>query len=259
MTATRAGNLLQCIFLAMSLTGLASVSNAETLVLQGSTTFSRNVMEPYQTVIEEKSGHDLTVIPNKSTPGMIALFNGSANLAMISAPFEAEVQSLSRERPELPFARLRGFEIARPRIAIAVNKTNSVRRITRDALTKMLQGDIANWRALGGPDLPIRIVLVDGGGGVTTTLESELLSGKRARSSNVIYVKTPVQLVQVVEQEPGAIGFAQLALVKQRGIPEATLDKPIEQVLILVSLDDPTQAMREVIKITREVAQEKLM
>ena len=45
---------------------------------------------------------------------------------------------------------------------------------------------------------------------------------------NIIYVKTPVQLVQVIEQERGALGFAQLALAKQRGIPELVTDRPIQ-------------------------------
>ena len=48
---------------------------------------------------------------------------------------------------------------------------------------------------------------------------------------NIIYVKTAVQLVQVVEQEPNALGFAQLALAKQRGLPELVTEEPIEQTL----------------------------
>ncbi len=64
---------------------------------------------------------------------------------------------------------------------------------------------------------------------------------------HIIYVKTPVQLVQVIEQEPGAFGFAQLALTKQRGLPELTTEAPIEQVLSLVTFGDPTPAMKTVI------------
>jgi phosphate transport system substrate-binding protein len=65
-------------------------------------------------------------------------------------------------------------------------------------------------------------------------------------------------LVQVVEQEPGAIGFAQLALTKQRGLPELVTEQPIEQTLSLVTLGDPTAAMDAVIQATRRAA-EKVM
>jgi phosphate transport system substrate-binding protein len=46
---------------------------ADTLILQGSTTFNRRVIEPYQAAIEQKSGHDLTVVPNRTMLGIIAL------------------------------------------------------------------------------------------------------------------------------------------------------------------------------------------
>jgi hypothetical protein len=60
-----------------------------------------------------------------------------------------------------------------------------------------------------------------------------------------------VQLVQVIEQERGALGFAQLALVRQRGIPELATDKPLQQTLSLVTLGAPTPAMQAVIDATR--------
>ncbi|CAN7470586.1 substrate-binding domain-containing protein [Bradyrhizobium sp. LjRoot220] len=241
------------------LASFATLANAETLVVQGSTTFARNLMEPYHELIQSKSGHELTVIPNKSTPGLMALLEGRAHLAMISAPLDAEVDILRKAVPGMALDHLRAFEIARSRIAVVVNLANPVRALKREVIAQVLRGEIDNWKALGGPDLPIRVVLVGGGGGVTVAVQSELLSGQPAKSPNAIYVKTPVQLVQVVEQEPGALGFAQAALAKQRGTPEIALDKPLEQTLILVTAGEPTPAIRAVIDATRSVAQERLM
>jgi hypothetical protein len=70
----------------------------------------------------------------------------------------------------------------------------------------------------------------------------------------VIYVKSAVQLMQVVEQERGAIDFAQLALVKQRSPAELTMDRPLEQSLSLVALGDPTPAMPAVIDAAKRIA-----
>jgi cell division septal protein FtsQ len=67
----------------------------------------------------------------------------------------------------------------------------------------------------------------------------------------VLYVKTAIQLVQVIEQEPNAIGFGQLLLIKQRGLPEVATDAPIEQQLALVTFGDPTPAMQAVIDAAR--------
>ena len=62
--------------------------SAETLILQGSSTFNSYLMLPYQHDIEAAAGHTLKVIPNKSSTGLIALLEGRAHLAMISASLD---------------------------------------------------------------------------------------------------------------------------------------------------------------------------
>lgn len=231
---------------------------ADTLVIQGSTTFARRIMDPLKANIETESKHEMTVIPNKSLPGVIALMEGRAHMAMISSPLKSEIDAMNKLMPGLAYDRLQAHEVLNTRIAIGVHPSNRVRKASLDQIRKVLLGEIGNWRALGGPDLPIRIVLVGGGGGITTIVEAELLDGKRVEGPSIIYVKTPVQLVQVVEQEPRAMGFAQLALVKQRGLPELMTEKPIEQTLSFVTLGPPTQAMNDIIQVTRRAA-EKVM
>ncbi len=230
----------------------SSIAAAQPLVVQGSTTFNRRVMEPHQAEIEATSGQRLTVIPNKTTPGLIALFEGRAQMTMISAPLEGEIQELRKIMPDCSCQRLHAFEIMSTRIAIGVHPSNPVRRTTLETLRKVVRGEITNWRELGGPDLPIRLGLA-AGGGIVAVVETELLGGQRPGLKNVIYVNTPVQLVQVMEQEPGVLGFAQLPLVKQRGLPEIETDRPLQTTLSLVTLDEPTPAMRAVIEAARRI------
>jgi phosphate transport system substrate-binding protein len=211
-------------------------------------------MEPQKAAIEAESKHELTVIPNKSLPGVIALMEGRAHLAMISSPLEKDVEALEKLFPGSGYDRLQAHEILRTRIAIGVHPSNSVRKASLDQIKHVLLGTKKNWRELGGANLPIRVVLVGGGGGVTTVVETELLEGKRARGTHIIYVKTPVQLIQVVAQESGALGFTQLALITERGLPELLTEKPIEQVLSLVTLGAPTPAMNDVIQAARRAA-----
>jgi phosphate transport system substrate-binding protein len=237
---------------------LPAAAGAETLIVQGSTTFNRSFMEPQQAAIETATGHVLTVIPNKSMPGLIALMEGRAHIAMISASLESEVHALKKVMPGLPFDQLQVHQILSARVAIAVHTSNPVRKAGITDIKQVLLGRITNWAALGGPSKAIRIVLVGGGGGVTTAVEAEFLDGKQVNLPNVTYMKTPVQLVQVVEQDPAAIGFAQLALVKQRDIPELVTDKPIEQVLSFVTFGPPSPAAQSVIDAARKIA-DKLM
>jgi phosphate transport system substrate-binding protein len=242
----------------LAVIGAMSGAVADPLTIQGSTTFNRRLMEPHQAEIEAVTGHQLTVIPNKSTPGLIALLEGRAHMAMISAPLETEIALVRKVMPGLPFEKLRAFEIDRTRVSFAVNRANPVRAATLDQIADIMLGKIENWNVLGGPDLPIRVVLVGGGGGLTVAVESGLLGGRELLAPNKIYVNTPVQLIQVVGQERGAIGFAQLALVQKMKSPELKTDKPFEQVLYLVTFGDPTPAMRSVIDAAKAIAARSL-
>jgi phosphate transport system substrate-binding protein len=254
----RAGKGALVAVLALMATAMVAQASAETLIVQGSTTFSRRLMEPYKAAIEADSKHELTVIPNKSMPGLIALMEGRAHMAMISASLNSEVEQIKKIMPGLSYDKLQVHSIVSTRIAIAEHPSNLVRKTTLNQVRKVLLGQITNWSELGGKDQPIRIVLVGGGGGVTTVVESELLNGKLPDGPHIIYVKTPLQLVQVIEQEPGAFGFAQLALTKQRGLPELSTEAPIEQTLSLITFGDPTPAMKAVIEAARRAA-EKVM
>jgi len=233
-------------------------AQADMIVVQGSTTFARNIMEPHQRTIEIASGHELTVIPNKSLPGLTAHLAGEAQMAMISAPFEHEVEKLRELMPNGPLDRLRAFEISNTRIAIALHGSNPVQQASLDSVRRVLLGEVVNWKQLGGSDRPIRVVLVGSGGGVTAAVESELLKSQPIKAANVIYVKTPIQLVQVVEQELSAIGFAQLTLVNKRGLSELRTEKPIGQTLSLITLGEPTPAMQAIIDAARSAAKKSM-
>jgi phosphate transport system substrate-binding protein len=246
--------ILGTIAIFMTMDFSLAAARAEDLVVQGSTTFARRLMEPHQAAIEAASGHNLKVIPNKSSKGLLALLEKQADLAMISAPLENELQLLRDSNSNLPIDELRAFEISRTRVAVVVHASNSIRAMTLDEVQRILLGKVTNWKELGGPDSPIRIVVVGGGGGVTATVESVLLEGKSVVLPNMIQMRTPVQLVQVVKQERGAIGFAQLALTREHRLSELATDRPIEQILSLISLGEPTPALREVIEAARRVA-----
>jgi phosphate transport system substrate-binding protein len=230
---------------------------AENLVIQGSTTFNRRVMERHQAAIETASGQHLTVIPNKSTPGLVALLEGRAQMAMISAPLASEIEELRKVMPKCECDRLRAFEVMSVRIAIGVHPSNPVRHATLETIKKILKGEIKNWNELGGPDRPIRVALA-AGGGILAVIEAEVLHGHAPALPNTLYISTPVQLVQVMEQEPGVIGFAQLTLVQQRGIPEIVTDRPLETTLNFVTAGEPTPAMRSVIDAAHRIANSEM-
>lgn len=231
-----------------------TAARAQTFIVQGSTTFTHDVMEPYEIAIEASSGHRLTVVPNKSSLGILALFEKRADFAMISGPLEKEVENLKPQYPDLPFDQLRTFNVLNTRMAFAINRDNPVRAITADNIRSILLGEISNWRDVGGRDLPIRIVKVRDGGGVQAAIENELLHGKSINGPDQIRVQISSQVIKVVEQLPEALGLSQLNIVMNSNVRELTIDHPIEQRLDLVTLGDPTPEMRKVIDAAKHIA-----
>ena len=231
-----------------------TAARAQPFIVQGSTTFTHDVMEPYQSAIEASSGHKLTVVPNKSSLGILALFEKRADFAMISGPLEKEVENLKLHYPDLPFDQLRTFNVLNTRMAFAINRDNPVRAITADKMRSILLGEISNWRDVGGPDLPIRIVQVRDGGGVQASIENELLHGKSINGPDPIRVQISSQVIKIVEQLPEALGLSQLNIVMNSNVRELKIDHPIEQRLDLVTLGDPTPEMRKIIDAARRIA-----
>ena len=222
-------------------------------VLQGSTTFNSRLVQAHRESVEASAGQHLTVIPNRSGAGLVALLEGRADLAMISTALGPEIKALAAARPELPFARLKSFLIRDYNVAFAVNPSSPLRNVTRAQLSAIVRGDIMNWRQVGGPDLDIVVAYVPGADGVTLSAKAALSSG-RPFAANAVAIETHPQLVKFVGLERGAVGLAQLHLAREAGLPRLTLDKPVSQTLSLVSLGDPDPRLRAVIDAFRAAA-----
>jgi phosphate transport system substrate-binding protein len=247
---------LDKLILAAIVAGSAGISAArsDNLVLQGSSTFSTGVAQPFASAVEAQTRHHLEIIPNRSNLGLLALFEHKADLAMISTTLEREVEILGRSNLGLPFQRLKAFEIARTRAALVIHPDNPVHTARLQDIGKILTGEIFNWKQLGGPDLPIRVVAIREGGGVLASVEARLLDGSHISAPDMIRVQVGTQVVRVVAQEPGAIGITQLTMVNSSSAVEMITDQPIEQVLSLVSLDDPSPAAIAIIDAFRRMA-----
>src|SRR5579863_4200721 len=231
----------------------AQSAGGPTFIVQGSTTFTHRVMEPYQGAIEKAAAVKLTVVPSKSSLGLLALFERRGDFAMISGPLDNEIGELKTTHPALDFSRLKTFEVANTRMAFAVNKVNPVDMVPDDKMRQILLGTITNWRDVGGPDRSIRIVMVRGGGGVQASIEEELLHGKSIAAPNPIVVQISSQVIKVTEQLPGALGLSQLGIVAKSAAHELKTEHPILQRLAFVTLGDPTPAMLRVIDAARKV------
>jgi phosphate transport system substrate-binding protein len=246
--------MLRHIVVVILLCVAAQKANADSFVLQGSTTFAGRLVTNHIKQIEEQSSHRITVVPNKTLSGILALMRRQADFAMISGTIDIRKLQLESEQFNFPFDEIRSFEIARTRVAFAIHRDNPVTSISNGDLGRILRGEICNWQELGGADLPIRTILVRDGGGVQASVEEQVLGGVSINAKNQIRVQTTAQVLRVVEQERASLGLAQLDALQQSTAKELVTDRIVEQRLSLLTFGEPTPAMQDVIEAFRRVA-----
>jgi ABC-type phosphate transport system substrate-binding protein len=232
----------------------APAARAETLTIQGSSTASITLLTPNQAMIESLSGQSLKIVGIRSDIGLLRLLARQAEFAVISTSLKQSVNLLRANNPGLPYDKLVAFPVSHVRVAFAVNPNNPVRNVDMRSIRRILSGELTNWKQLGGADEQIRVAYVQSGGGVTLSVAGELFGGQPFTPANPIRVSFGAQVVKVVEQEPRALGVAQIGLIKEHQLPELMTNQLIEQELSLVTLGEPSPQQQAVINAVRQVA-----
>jgi phosphate transport system substrate-binding protein len=229
------------------LLALGSVAEAATLSIHGSTTVANAVLIPHKGDIEKASGAALDIVANGSGRGLADLIAGKADMAMISAPLEAEAAAANAKTPgSVDPAKLVAHQIGEARIAFLVNPTNPVKQLTLAQITGILSGKITNWGDVGGASQPIVVVAAGPGDGVRSVVEKRLLGGASI-AAQVREIPNASQISQVAAQLPNAFGVAAAASVKP-GVTVLATDESIGQPLSLITMGPPSADAMKVIE-----------
>jgi phosphate transport system substrate-binding protein len=192
--------------LALTLTGCAmpgckKAPETETLLIAGSSTM-RGYLEPVVKAFAAKNPSVNVVCEGGgSTAGLVALKHGAIDVATVSrvvTPAEDDVY-------------LRDYLVARDGVAIVVNPANPVNDLSIHQLTKMFEGEITTWKAVGGADLPVVIVDREKDSNLRRSFEELVpgLAGDAApRAAKII--PHADELIAFMKSTPGAIGYMTL-------------------------------------------------
>ncbi len=167
------------------------------LTLNGSTSMTRVCQalgeafsEKYPEVLVEKSGTGSGDAPNSVRSGIALIGDMSRELKESENPAEFEIR-----------------QIAIDGIAVAVNRNNPVRDLTKEQIRQIFTGEIKNWSELGGEDKTI------------TTLGREAASGTRDGFESIFGIETAAyaaelsstgEIVTKISSDSSAIGYVSL-------------------------------------------------
>ena len=179
----------------------------------GSTTVLPIVAEAARVYRQDHPGLVLTVSGGGSGVGVAALRAGSAELGMVSRPLTAgEREALGRG--------LEVVTVARDAVAVVVSKAvyvGGVHSLGLGQIAAIYRGRIRNWKALGGPDLPILVLDKEPSRGTRHVFARVVLGDVHARAPGAsLIVGSNNEEQAVVARSDGAIGMLSNAWLNDR-------------------------------------------
>jgi len=187
---------------------------SQTIVNKGSDTIVNLALawaEAYQRV---EPGISISVTGGGSGTGIAALINGTVDLANASRQIKPEEREQAQANGFSPVE----FVVARDAIAVIVNPSNPVERLTIGQLSDIYSGKIVNWSVVGGEDRPIvKLSRETNSGTHVYFLETVLRGGdpedKTFFSPDTLLLPSSEGITAEVRGNPNAIGYDGLGYV----------------------------------------------
>ncbi|MCY2951893.1 MAG: phosphate ABC transporter substrate-binding protein [Planctomycetota bacterium] len=138
-----------------------------------------------------------------STAGLQAAVNGMADIGMCSRELKKTPEEAGTFTP---------IVIARDGLAIVVHPSNPLNGVTKSQIQKMFEGQITNWKELGGRDQPVRLITREEGSGTREAFQ-KLVMGKSRISRKALTQESNGSVKELVKHDPAAVGYMSLGLV----------------------------------------------
>ena len=173
-----------------------------TVSTDGSTSMEKVIGALSEAFMEANSKVTVTYNPTGSGTGIQAVQEGRCDIGLSSRALKDEEKASGLQETVLAY----------DGIAMIVNPANPVEDLTLEQIADIYTGKITNWSELGGSDSEIVLIGREAG------------SGTRSGFAEIVEVKDLCQyrqelsstgdVIATVAQNPGAIGYASLASVK---------------------------------------------
>jgi phosphate transport system substrate-binding protein len=223
------------------------------LVISGSTTFQKRLLEPAQAVLEKKTGTKLEMRCVGTISGLKELIKGEAAAAMISVPLDIAFQVTGV--PEE--GTYQEHVIFKDVMVPIVHPKNPVKTLTWEQLADINSGKITNWKTVGGLDERIVVIVPPKSSGTRTYLRETVMKGADFTGS-VFTAVTAREEIDLVSQSPIALGVLSEGFVKMNpGKVKVVKTTPITRQLSLVTKGEPSRELLAVITFLKSAAAKK--
>ena len=194
--------MMMAAVLALSMfAGCGNTKTTGSVATDGSTSMEK-VIGALGEAFQNDTGIRFTYNPTGSGSGIKAVQEGRCDIGLSSRDLKDEEKA----------AGLTGTILAYDGIAIIVNPENPVADLSLETIARIYTGEITNWSEVGGNDVEIVLIGREAGSGTRDGFESITDTEDACKYRQEL--TSTGDVITTVAQNPGAIGYASVASVK---------------------------------------------
>lgn len=198
--------------LVITLVALGLVSNAclasDQISIKGSTTVLPIAQRTAEVFMNKNSDVNISVQGGGSGVGIAALIDGTTDIADASRAIKDKELKKAVSNGVIPKANV----VAMDGIAVIVNNSNSLKKLSIKQIKAIYTGKISNWPDVGGSGGQIVVISRDSASGTFEAFSKLALSKSRVRPDALLSASNQA-VAQTVARTPGAIGYVGLGYV----------------------------------------------
>ena len=183
--------------------GCISTEDTETISIAGSTTVLPVAQAAAEEYMNQHSNADIQVSGGGSGVGATSVIGGTADIGMLSRDLKASEKESNT---------LKEFVVGKDGIALVGHPSNTVSDLSLEQVKAIYQGEITNWKEVGGADLKIVLIGRDSSSG-TREFFTEFVLDKEDAAKDMQELNSNGAVAQAVSITPGAIGYVSLEYV----------------------------------------------
>jgi phosphate transport system substrate-binding protein len=189
---------------------LPAAARAGTVTVKGSDTMVILAQRWAEEFMKKNPSIKVQVTGGGSGVGLAALQNGTTEIADSSRPIkDKEKQAVQAKFNVAPAE----TAVAKDGVAFYVHESNAVQKLSIDQLRRIYEGEIKNWKDVGGKDARIVLYSRENSSGTYAYVKEEVLKGEDYAPEAQTLPGTAA-VVNAVAKEPNGIGYGGAAYAK---------------------------------------------
>jgi phosphate transport system substrate-binding protein len=170
--------------------------------IKGSDTELNLVQHEAEVFMKDRPDVSIAITGGGSGTGIAGLINKQVDIANSSRPLKSKEKDLATQAGVNPVE----FAIGIDGLAVIVHESNPIDHLTMEQIGRIFQGEITNWKTVGGPDVTVSLYGRQSNSGTYVFFQEHVMSNKDY-SPQMKNMNGNAQIVESLKSDKAGIGY----------------------------------------------------